>query len=80
MQKVLKDPNVDAVVVTTPTDQHEYYVRAALTAGKAVFCEKPVATSQNDIMQCYELAEKVKRTLFCAFNRRFDSGMSELRQ
>ena len=80
MQKVLKDPNVNAVIVTTPTDQHEYYVRAALAAGKAVFCEKPIAASQKDIVQCYELAEKVKKPLFCAFNRRFDSGMAELRR
>jgi myo-inositol 2-dehydrogenase/D-chiro-inositol 1-dehydrogenase len=76
----MKDPNVDAVVVATPTDQHESFVRTALTAGKAVFCEKPIAATKQAIGKCYDLAAKVNRPLFCAFNRRFDAGMSTLRQ
>ncbi len=70
---------MDAVIVTTPTNHHEFYVRKSLTAGKAVFCEKPVAPNLKAIAEVYDLAEKVKRPLFCAFNRRFDSGMSNLR-
>ena len=77
---MVKDPNVDAVIVTTPTHQHEHYVRTALTAGKAVFCEKPIATSQQAIVECYDMAEKAKKPLFCAFNRRYDPAMSALRR
>lgn len=76
---MLKDPSVDAVIVTTPTNQHEQYVHSALTARKAVFCEKPIATSEKAITECYDLAERVERPLFCAFNRRFDHGMCSLR-
>ena len=79
-QEVLKDANVDAVIVTTPTGEHEHYVRRALTAGKAVFCEKPIAATQQAINECYDLAEEVNKPLFCAFNRRYDTGMSSLRQ
>ena len=78
-QEVLKDPNVDAVIVTTPTNQHEQYVRSALSAEKAVFCEKPIAAERDSIAECYDMADKVKKPIFCAFNRRFDSGMFTVR-
>lgn len=71
---------MDAIIVATPTDKHEHYIRAALTAEKAVFSEKPVAADLKGVIGCYNLAEKVKKPLFCAFNRRFDLGMSELRR
>ena len=68
------------MIITTPTDQHEYYVRKSLSAGKAVFCEKPVAANLKDITECYDLAEKVKKPLFCAFNRRFDPNIRSVRE
>ena len=44
----------------------------SLQAGKAVFTEKPVAEETKAVERVYKLAEKVKRPMFCAFNRRFD--------
>ena len=67
-------------MVATPTNEHEYFVRTALSAGKAVFCEKPIASNMPAIMQCYDLAEKVSKPLFCAFNRRYDAAMASLRE
>ena len=49
MEKVLQDPSVNAAVVTTPTHLHEEIVVRCLQAGKAVFCEKPVAHSLEAI-------------------------------
>ena len=72
---VLKDAEVEAIVVATPTNTHEYYVRKSLEAGKGVFCEKPLAANIKDVSSLYDLAEKVGRALYCAFNRRFDAGM-----
>src|SRR6187401_834889 len=42
------DRNVDAVVVMTPTKLHKDVVLAAARAGKAIFCEKPLALSLED--------------------------------
>lgn len=77
--KVFKDPNVDAVVVASPTYTHEDIVIKALEAKKAVFCEKPIAENRPQTVKCYEIAKKVNKPLFCAFNRRFDPSYSSLR-
>ena len=76
---VLGDRELDGVVITTPTQYHESYVKRALLAKKAVFCEKPLAYDIADVVQCYDLAEEHGCPLYCAFQRRFDPGMSKLR-
>lgn len=65
-------------MIATPTDKHEDFVLKSLRAGKAVFCEKPVAADITSVGVCYEEAEKQQRPLLCAFNRRFDPGMSSI--
>ena len=49
MDKALLDPTVQAAVVTTPTEMHEDIVMRCLRAGKAVFCEKPIAPTLQAI-------------------------------
>ncbi|CAK9826816.1 Uncharacterized oxidoreductase YrbE [Anthophora retusa] len=77
--RVYNDPNVDAVIVASPTYTHETIVRSALETKKAVFCEKPVAGDSVHTLKCYETAKEVGKPLFCAFNRRFDPSYSALR-
>lgn len=77
---VLTDPDLNAVMITTPTDQHEEYICKAISAGKAIFCEKPIAESLKTVQKCYKEAEKANLPLFCAFNRRFDPAFFNLRE
>jgi myo-inositol 2-dehydrogenase/D-chiro-inositol 1-dehydrogenase len=46
-QDLIADPSVDAVVVTSWGPTHEEYVLACIAAGKQVFCEKPLATTEE---------------------------------
>jgi predicted dehydrogenase len=52
-QQLISDPEVDLVAITTPNHLHFPMAMAALEAGKAVYCEKPLAVSlaQADQMQ-----------------------------
>src|SRR5258705_12374434 len=43
-QAVIDDPDVDAVVIVTPTTTHRDLVAAVVAAGKPLLCEKPPAT------------------------------------
>jgi len=76
--QVWRDPRVRAVIVATPTYAHESIIRNALENGKHVFCEKPIATTEDAVIKCYELAEKVGKILMCSFNRRFDPANRRL--
>ena len=71
---------VRAVMIATPTDEHEGYIRRSIRAGKGVFCEKPIAVHVKDIIDCYTEAEKAGVPLLCAFNRRFDDAFNEIRK
>jgi predicted dehydrogenase len=52
-QPLINDPDVHVVAITTPNHLHYPMAMAALAAGKAVYCEKPLAVSlaQADEMQ-----------------------------
>ncbi len=74
----LADPEVDAVIVATPTGEHFGQIMAGLKAGKAVFTEKPLGNGLDEIDACFELAAEKGLPLFVGFNRRFDPSHSQL--
>ncbi|SPF78844.1 Inositol 2-dehydrogenase [Aliiroseovarius pelagivivens] len=75
---LIDSPNVDAVVIGTPTDTHYDLIHAATRAGKAIFCEKPVDLSSNRIRDCKTVVEQAGVPFLTAFNRRFDPNFADL--
>lgn len=73
-RELLHNPDIMAVFVISSTSTHREIVTAAAEAGKAIFCEKPVALTLADTDAM--LAAIVKNgVLFQAgFMRRFDAG------
>lgn len=65
-------PEVDAVVICLPTHLHADIAVACLEAGKAVFCEKPLARTLEDCQRIKDAAEKSGSPLQVGFVRRFD--------
>jgi predicted dehydrogenase len=78
-EALLKDPNVQAVVLCTPHSMHTQQVTAAAQAGKHVFCEKPFALSKSDAERAVEATLKAGVALGLGYNRRFHPEMNKLR-
>lgn len=71
-EALLADDRVDIVTVATPNDSHKRLVIAALEAGKAVVCEKPVTLSSADLIEMTECADRCGRLFTVHQNRRWD--------
>jgi myo-inositol 2-dehydrogenase / D-chiro-inositol 1-dehydrogenase len=76
---IMAASDIDAVVICTPTDTHADLIEAAVKAGKAVFCEKPIDLSLARVKTCLEVVRAHKGTLMVGFNRRFDPHFRAVR-
>ncbi|NLC56607.1 MAG: Gfo/Idh/MocA family oxidoreductase [Armatimonadetes bacterium] len=72
-------PEVQAVVVCTPTFRHAEGVLAAAAAGKHVLCEKPISLSLEEADQMIAACEKAGSLFMVAFVRRFCNEWLKLR-
>jgi myo-inositol 2-dehydrogenase / D-chiro-inositol 1-dehydrogenase len=70
--ELLADPAVEAVLIAAPARFHADLVEAAAGAGKAVFCEKPMALTLADADRAIAAAQAAGVPLQVGFNRRFD--------
>ncbi len=76
--QILSAPDIDAVVIGTPTDTHFEQIRAAARGSKAIFCEKPVDMSVDNIRSLMDAVATANVPFFTAFNRRFDPNFAAL--
>ncbi len=78
MQDALGDPDVDAVLIASPTDTHADLIEAAARAGKAIFCEKPIALDLARVDQAAATVKQAGVPILIGFNRRFDPTLGGL--
>lgn len=62
-EELLQDPDLDAIIIATPTNLHFPLAKLALEAGKDVLIEKPMAANLKDANTLMSLAQKKKRIL-----------------
>jgi predicted dehydrogenase len=77
-EKVLADPEVDAVVLCTPHSQHEEQVLQAVEAGKQIFCEKPLSLTKASIERMLEATDKAGIIMGVGHERRFEPTMEKI--
>ena len=77
---LLKDSSLDAVAICSSTDTHADLVIHAASAGKHIFCEKPIDLSVPKVKAALEAVKKAGVKLQIGFNRRFDHNFARIRQ
>jgi len=78
---LLADEDIDAVLIATRHDSHSYMVCEALRAGKAVFVEKPLAVTPEQLATVRDTIEQTGNDrLMVGFNRRFCKVLTGMRQ
>ncbi len=70
----INDPEVEAVVIVTPTSTHASLIEAALHAGKAIWSEKPIALDLAETTRVVSLWRQTGLPVQMGFMRRFDPG------
>jgi len=77
---VMNDENIDAVVIATPTATHYAIVKAALTKGKHVLCEKPLTIKEKESEELVALARKKQKILMVGYVFLFNNGIVALKE
>lgn len=74
---LLANPDIEAVIIASPARFHTNLAVAAAQAGKAVFCEKPMALTLADADRAIAAAQAAGVPLQVGFNRRWDRAFAD---
>ena len=74
-EAILNSPEIDAVLILTPHFNHAELVIKALSKGKAIYVEKPLALTNDSLVEIEEAIYNADNPkLFIGFNRRFSEA------
>ncbi len=77
--EILADPGIDAILIASSTNTHADLIERGATAGKAVFCEKPIDLDLERALKVRATAAASGKPVMMGFNRRFDPNFSTLK-
>ncbi|MEI6949399.1 Gfo/Idh/MocA family oxidoreductase [Paraflavisolibacter sp. H34] len=79
-RQLIDDPEVNAIYIATPPQQHEEYAIAALRAGKPVYVEKPMALNFEGAERMRKVSEETGVKLAVAHYRREHALFREVKE
>lgn len=80
IDEVLKDPDIELMVLGVPNTLHISMTKQCLEAGKHVVLEKPFTPTSNEALELIKVAEQNKKHLFVFHNRRWDGNFKTIKQ
>ena len=79
-EEVLKDSEVEGILIATPHSTHTDLITQAASAGKHVFVEKPLTLTVADADKCIDATEKAGVTLLIGHHRRRQGANRKIRE
>ncbi len=79
-RKALKDKNIDMAIITLPHNLHVEVAIKAAKAGKAIFCEKPMALNEKELQELVDTLKETKVPYLVGFNRRFSPFAKKIKE
>lgn len=70
-KKLMTDPEIDFIIITTNHNTHGKFIIEALEAGKHVYCEKPLCLTLEELENIEKAYREAPGELFCGMNRRY---------
>ena len=80
LDDLIADPEIDAIAVISPSSLHREHIERCAEAGKAIFVEKPVASSMEDTLAAAEVVRRTGIPFQIGFQRRFDPSYARARE
>ena len=80
VDELLARDDVDAIVIATPASTHEGLVRAALTSGRHVLVEKPMALHGAGCESLCDLADAIGRVLMVGYTFLYNAGVRKMKE
>jgi predicted dehydrogenase len=78
--EMLKNPEIDAILISLPTHLHLKCTQQAAEAKKAVFLEKPIAVTVQDAKEIIAVAERNSAKLMLGYPLRFNSHFMQIKE
>jgi predicted dehydrogenase len=78
-ERILANPDIDAVVLATPHSQHEQQVLQAAAAGKHIHVEKPITLDRKSADNAVAAVRKAGLVLAVGYCRRFHPSVVDMR-
>jgi len=79
-RELLRREDINTVLIATRHDTHAAMAAEAVRAGKTVFVEKPLATTEEGLAELVSAVEQGDGRILVGFNRRFSSLVVEMKQ
>jgi predicted dehydrogenase len=78
-EMLTQEPGLDALIISTPAGFHFSHAQVALSAGKHVFVEKPMACSVREALELVETAKRVNRKLMVGHTFLYNNIVHEVK-
>ena len=76
---LVNNPEVDLIVIASPTYCHKEGLLAAMATGKPIFCEKPLCRSKEDFKELAPMISSYKNLFAIGFVRRYSAAVITMR-